>query len=178
MLSCCPTLLSMINLSIQWEIINLWPRLPLPSLVKYNILCRREVKSTFWDRTRNTIPAPSLAHVKTPLLPSPSQLSSSSGHICCLYPQGLYVLPRCWRPSSIYTSIKSCSHPPLRISMLLLCLLVFCLPGTISGGTMKEIQETTTKRPLGRYVCSSTGVRRRIRLIWKRKKKVAQGLQS
>ena len=68
---------------------------------------------------------------------------------------------------------------PLRLS-LLRCLpealgcccfaLCFFLPGTISGGTMKEIHETTTKRPLGRYVCSSTGVRRRIRLICRRRK--------
>ena len=49
--------------------------------------------------------------------------------------------------------------------LLLMCLRV--LPGTISGGTMKEIQETTTKSPLGRYVCNKTGVRRRTSFIWK-----------
>ena len=53
---------------------------------------------------------------------------------------------------------------------IVVVLLLDFLPGTISGGTMKEIHETTTKRPLGRYVCSSTGVRRRIRLICSRRK--------
>lgn len=47
-----------------------------------------------------------------------------------------------------------------------LALILLFLPGTISGGTMKEIQETTTNRPLGRYVCKSTGVLRLIRLIY------------
>ena len=32
------------------------------------------------------------------------------------------------------------------------------LPGTTSGGTMKEIQLTITKSPEGRYTCNNTGV--------------------
>ena len=39
------------------------------------------------------------------------------------------------------------------------------LPGTTSGGTINDIHDTTTKSPLGRQVCSKTGVRRRVRLI-------------
>ena len=32
---------------------------------------------------------------------------------------------------------------------------------------MNDIQDTTTNKPLGRYVCKSTGVRRLLRLICK-----------
>ena len=32
---------------------------------------------------------------------------------------------------------------------------------------MNDIQDTTTNKPLGKYVCKSTGVRRLLRLICK-----------
>ena len=48
--------------------------------------------------------------------------------------------------------------PPAFYSISWKTRFVSFLPGTTSGGTMKEIQLTITKSPEGRYTCSSTGV--------------------
>ena len=45
---------------------------------------------------------------------------------------------------------KVITRSPLGLRRGLKNMVFFSVPGTISGGTMNEIQDTTTNKPLGR----------------------------